>query len=270
MRVRRLTETASARPTAVMRTTAHLTLGPLLVGVLAIGGVTPRAQDAWIVFKSALLGLLSSGFREGSRLREDMGRSSRGADERQLRSGARTSPDVDLLAPGADECGRRGHRTQWCRTSAADGLKTGTIDLLAPSASVWKTFNALSSLGMPKNDENYHAKVLMSEYIPIGHWEAQDTRPAGRMAVLQGSELVRPGSAGVRRDLPHDADEPRRHSEAPARLGRGESERLRVLLCRIADHRRLQRRRGVHGVSRGPVRRAGARGATPRWLEHIR
>jgi len=32
---------------------------------------------------------------------------------------------------------------------------------------------------MPKNDTSYHAKILMSEYIPIGHYAVQDARPNG-------------------------------------------------------------------------------------------
>ena len=35
----------------------------------------------------------------------------------------------------------------------------------------------MSSLGLPKDGEDYHAKVLMSEYIPIGHYAVQDSWP---------------------------------------------------------------------------------------------
>jgi hypothetical protein len=66
-----------------------------------------------------------------------------------------------------------------CCTSSAGGLRTGTIRLLAPSASVWTTANLKSSLGLAKTGDDYHAKVLVSEYIPIGHYAAQDNRPAG-------------------------------------------------------------------------------------------
>jgi hypothetical protein len=58
-------------------------------------------------------------------------------------------------------------------------LKTGTIFLLGPSATIWMERPLLSSLGLPKAGEDYHAKVLMSEYIPIGHQAVQDSRPAG-------------------------------------------------------------------------------------------
>jgi hypothetical protein len=44
---------------------------------------------------------------------------------------------------------------------------------------VWKERPLLSSLGLPKDGLDYHAKVLMSEYIPIGHYAVQDSRRAG-------------------------------------------------------------------------------------------
>ena len=45
------------------------------------------------------------------------------------------------------------------------------------SAEAFKNVTAISSLGLPKNDPSYHAKILMSEYIPTGHYEVQDSRP---------------------------------------------------------------------------------------------
>jgi len=60
-----------------------------------------------------------------------------------------------------------------CSTTGA--AKTGVISLLAPSAPVWRDFHGLTSLRLPK-DENYQAKVLMSEYITVGHYVVQDTR----------------------------------------------------------------------------------------------
>jgi hypothetical protein len=66
-----------------------------------------------------------------------------------------------------------------CCTTGESRVHTGTIDILAPSAPAWKVANPRSSLGMPKADDNYHVKVLMSEYITIGHYAVQDGRPAG-------------------------------------------------------------------------------------------
>jgi hypothetical protein len=66
-----------------------------------------------------------------------------------------------------------------CCQQAADGIRTGTIDMLAPSAPAMKSATAISSLGLPKSSDDYHAKILMSEYIPIAHYEVQDRRQSG-------------------------------------------------------------------------------------------
>src|SRR5262249_41089521 len=63
-----------------------------------------------------------------------------------------------------------------CCTSR-NGRGVGTLKLLSRSAVVWKSGNFKSSLGLPKTGDDYHAKVLMSEYIPIGHYAVQDSRP---------------------------------------------------------------------------------------------
>jgi hypothetical protein len=66
-----------------------------------------------------------------------------------------------------------------CCTLDERGINTGSIDYLSPSAAAWRGTILLSSLGLPKNDPSYHAKVIMSEYIPIGHYAAQASRPSG-------------------------------------------------------------------------------------------
>lgn len=65
-----------------------------------------------------------------------------------------------------------------CCTNTATRL-SGTIKLLTRSAPVWKAANLTSSLGLPKTGDDYHAKVLMAEYIPIGHYAVQDGRTSG-------------------------------------------------------------------------------------------
>lgn len=78
----------------------------------------------------------------------------------------RPENDIDTTQSGQNRC---------CATDG-QGRKTGTIFLLGPSAAVWKERPLLSSLGLPKDGVDYHAKVLMSEYIPIGHYAVQDSR----------------------------------------------------------------------------------------------
>lgn len=81
----------------------------------------------------------------------------------------RPENDIDATQSGQNRC---------CSTDG-QGRKTGTIFLLGPSAPIWRERQLVSSLGLPKDGEDYHAKVLMSEYIPIGHYAVQDGRPAG-------------------------------------------------------------------------------------------
>jgi hypothetical protein len=82
---------------------------------------------------------------------------------------ARPENDIDTTVSGQNRC---------CATDS-QGRKTGTIFLLGPSAAIWKERPLLSSLGLPKDGEDYHAKVLMSEYIPVGHQAVQDSRRSG-------------------------------------------------------------------------------------------
>jgi hypothetical protein len=53
-----------------------------------------------------------------------------------------------------------------------------TIHYLAPSAPAWKATTKTTSLRLPY-DENFHAKVIISEYIPLAHRAVQATRPGG-------------------------------------------------------------------------------------------
>ena len=66
-----------------------------------------------------------------------------------------------------------------CCASGTSGVRTGTINLLARSAPVWRSTDLKSSLDLPKAGDDYHAKVIVSEYIPIGHYRVQDARPSG-------------------------------------------------------------------------------------------
>jgi hypothetical protein len=81
----------------------------------------------------------------------------------------RPENDLDTTQSGQNRC---------CETDS-QGRRTATIFLLGPSAPVWKERPLLSSLGLPKDGIDYHAKVLMSEYIPIGHYAVQDSRQRG-------------------------------------------------------------------------------------------
>jgi len=77
--------------------------------------------------------------------------------------------DIDAVQSGQNQC--------CMRTSS--GVNVGKISWLTISAPLWKTGDFKSSLGLPKSGEDYHAKILMSEYIPIGHYAVQDSRASG-------------------------------------------------------------------------------------------
>jgi hypothetical protein len=79
------------------------------------------------------------------------------------------SGDIDAVQSGQNQC---------C-TQTNSGVRTGTIRLLTQSARVWKARDLTSSLGLPKAGDDYHAKVLVSEYVPIGHYAVQDSRSTG-------------------------------------------------------------------------------------------
>jgi hypothetical protein len=79
------------------------------------------------------------------------------------------------LYPTPTKSANVGQANLQCCAKSADGIKTGTISYLAPSAPAWKTSLGLTSLKLPK-DENYHAKVMMSEYITVGHYVVQESR----------------------------------------------------------------------------------------------
>src|SRR5207249_4876328 len=68
-----------------------------------------------------------------------------------------------------------GRALNQCCTAGNGGMKRGTIHYLAPSAAAWKASTLTTSLGL-SYDDNYHAKVMMSEYITVGHYAVQDSR----------------------------------------------------------------------------------------------
>lgn len=66
-----------------------------------------------------------------------------------------------------------------CCSPAGGADSVGRIDMLTPSAPQLRSASAVSSLGLAKASADYAAKVLSSEYIPIGHYEVQNARAAG-------------------------------------------------------------------------------------------
>ena len=138
------------------------------------------AQLAWLELKSAHASILyQAGFEDDAqRIRgwlED--------DERVMQAKYGVTPSryrmSIYLHPAPTANADVNKALNRCCQQTADGLMTGTIDMLAPSAPAMRSATAISSLGLSKRSDDYHAKILMSEYIPIAHYEAQNSRLSG-------------------------------------------------------------------------------------------
>jgi pimeloyl-ACP methyl ester carboxylesterase len=148
----------------------------LVAAVALLLGIAAQAPGRWL---SALGAHYSVFYQPGFEGDVPFTRRWLDVTEQLMKSKYAVTPDrynmsVYLLpAPAGDIDTNTSGQNQCCTN------RTGTIRLLSLSAPVWKTSNLKSSLGLPKSGEDYHAKVIVSEYIPIGHLAAQDARPAG-------------------------------------------------------------------------------------------
>jgi hypothetical protein len=158
---------------------------PLIRGVrvCAAAGVlaaAARLQPAWLELKGAYASVFyQAGFEDDAkRIRAWLD-----DDERVMKEKYGVTPThyrmaVYLHPAPTANADVNTARNRCCR-SAGGTDSTGTIDMLAPSAPAMKSTTAISSLGLPKSSDDYHAKILLSEYIPIAHYEVQNSRPSG-------------------------------------------------------------------------------------------
>ena len=159
-------------------------LAQFLTFVLAsslFGAAAVRGDVQWIEAKSRHYSVL---YQTGYEKDAGFARMWLDRTEQLMKAKYHATPDhyrmsIYLLpAPSGDMNTVQSGQNQCC-TRTSGGINTGTIKLLTLSAPVWKTADLKSSLGLAKAGEDYHAKVLMSEYIPIGHYAAQDSRASG-------------------------------------------------------------------------------------------
>jgi len=152
-----------------------------IVRVAAQKPESPAPAGDWRAHESAYYTVFT---RDGSDADLVFARQWLDAAERLMTTKYRVTParyhlSVYLLpAPERDINASQSGQNQCC-TTRGDGIHTGTIYFLGPGAPLWRLTPLKSSLGLPKEGLDYHAKVLMSEYIPIGHYAVQDARPAG-------------------------------------------------------------------------------------------
>ena len=153
----------------------------LVAATLLFSAAPFRADAQWIETKSAHYTIF---FQAGYEKDAKFTRTWLDRAEQLMKAKYGATPDhyhmsVYLLPEPAGDMSTAQSGQNQCCTRTSTGISTGTIKLLSLSAPVWKTANLMSSLGLPKTGEDYHAKVLMSEYIPIGHYAAQDSRVSG-------------------------------------------------------------------------------------------
>ncbi|HKQ79143.1 MAG TPA: hypothetical protein VJ810_35940 [Blastocatellia bacterium] len=153
-----------------------------LIPAALLLSVTPfRAGTQWIEVKSAHFTVF---YQAGYEKDAEFTRAWLGGAEGLMKAKYGVTPDhyymsIYLLPEPAGDINAAQSGQNRCCTRTSAGIKAGTIKLLTISAPLWKTADLKSSLGLPKSGEDYHAKVLMSEYIPIGHYAAQDSRASG-------------------------------------------------------------------------------------------
>ena len=151
-----------------------------VVALVVLRGVTVAAQEEWLESKAAHYSVF---YQRGFEQDVPAVRSWADSAERLMQSKYGVAPIhyrmSIYLHPSPNARATVDQAWNHCCTASTDGIKVGTIDMLAPSASAFKASSAISSLGMRKSSTDYQAKILFSEYIPIGHYEAQAARGEG-------------------------------------------------------------------------------------------
>lgn len=156
--------------------------------ILTLAAAMPADAQQWLELRTANYSVL---YQAGYERDAEFARTWMDRAEELMRSKYGVSADgyfISLyLHPAPTNGAGVGQATLNCCPSAlTNGKRTGTIQYLSPSAQAWKDTRSTTSLGLPF-DDNYHAKVLMSEYIPIGHLALQATRPTSSAWGYYGS-----------------------------------------------------------------------------------
>jgi hypothetical protein len=166
--------------------------------------------------------------------------------------------DIDAVQSGQNQC---------C-TETGGGIRTGTIRLLTRSAPVWRARNFTSSLGLPKAGDDYHVKVLVSEYIPIGHYAVQDGRSARGWQYYSAPEWFVQGLQEYDAIF-HSTDSNGTMTRQRLFLDQGQRVEVYVLFAEPHDHRSVQWRCSTHGISCHDVRRRDPCSTSAEFREHV-
>jgi hypothetical protein len=146
---------------------------------LALFGATSSADAQWLEAKGAHYSIF---YQAGYEQDVAFTRTQLDQAEALMKSKYGVSPSAYhisfYLHPAPTQTADVNRAQNRCCTRRDAGIQTGTIDYLAPSSPAWNAPHLKTSLGLPKDDD-FHAKVMMSEYIPIGHYAVQDARTSG-------------------------------------------------------------------------------------------
>lgn len=168
----------------------HWNLRPLAAALVLCAAVDEPAAAQWLEAKHAHYTIFyEAGYEKDVEFtRTWLDRTEQLMKDKYAVTPARYHISVYLLpAPAGGISADQSGQNQCC-TPGTGTIRTGTIKLLPLSAPVWKDANLKSSLGLPKTGEDYHAKVIVSEYIPIGHYAVQDARGSGGWGYYRAPE----------------------------------------------------------------------------------
>jgi len=152
----------------------------LLICPLLLAGLARAAGAQWLEAKQLHYSVFyQRGYEDDARLIEGWA----DATERLMRDKYGVTPThyrmSVFLHPAPTDKADVNNALNRCCTRVSDSLSTGTIDMLAPSSPTLQSAMAISSLGMRKGSLDYSAKIFVSEYIPIAHFEVQRLRGGG-------------------------------------------------------------------------------------------
>jgi len=160
----------------VLPSTPMISRATVLLVLLSIGAALPADAQQWIEVRSTQYSLF---YQEANRQDVDKVRAWLDIAERTMSEKygvTRTGWQLSVyLHPAPTSTASVSTAT----LTTNNGAKTAVLDYLAPSAREWGN-GGTSSLGLPRNDD-YHAKVIVHEYVTLGHQSAQQqaTRGAG-------------------------------------------------------------------------------------------
>lgn len=146
----------------------------ILLSILSAGLAIPAHAQQWIEVRSSQYSLF---YQEVNRQDVDKVRSWLDIAEQSMSQKYGVTRTGWQLSVYLHPAPTSRASTSTATITTNDSAKTAVLDYLAPSAREWANAGT-SSLGLPKDDD-YHAKVIVHEYITLGHQSAQQQASRG-------------------------------------------------------------------------------------------